>query len=65
MSAVANFIGFYNNPSLNERIGIDFPNITEWPYGFIAVPVHTVVDETDYVSIFCCISYHFNRLNLK
>ncbi|VBB33240.1 unnamed protein product, partial [Acanthocheilonema viteae] len=49
VSAVANFIGFYSNPSQNERIGIDFPNITEWPRGFVAVPVHTVPDETDYV----------------
>ncbi|VDK74282.1 unnamed protein product [Litomosoides sigmodontis] len=49
MSAIANFIGFYNNPSENGRIGIDFPNATEWPRGFVAVPVHTVPDETDYV----------------
>ncbi|VDM22945.1 unnamed protein product [Wuchereria bancrofti] len=49
MSAIANFIGFYNNPSQNERIGIDFPNSTEWPRGFVAVPIHTVADETDYI----------------
>ncbi|KAK6103461.1 Histidine phosphatase (branch 2) family protein [Brugia pahangi] len=49
MSAMANFIGFYNNPSQNERIGIDFPNATEWPRGFVAVPIHTVADETDYI----------------
>ncbi|VDK72801.1 unnamed protein product [Onchocerca ochengi] len=51
ISAMANFIGFYNNPSQNERIGIDFPNITEWPQGFIPVPIHTVVKNTDYVGI--------------
>uniref|UniRef100_A0A0R3RLP0 acid phosphatase n=1 Tax=Elaeophora elaphi TaxID=1147741 RepID=A0A0R3RLP0_9BILA len=49
LSAMANFIGFYNNPFLKERIGIDFPNITEWPRGLITVPVHTVPDETDYI----------------
>uniref|UniRef100_A0A1I7VKY5 acid phosphatase n=1 Tax=Loa loa TaxID=7209 RepID=A0A1I7VKY5_LOALO len=49
MSAMANFIGFYNNPSQNERIGIDFPNTTGWPRGFVAVPVHTVAYETDYI----------------
>ncbi|MCP9262159.1 hypothetical protein DINM_005450 [Dirofilaria immitis] len=51
MSAVANFIGFYNNPSQHERIGIDFPNITEWPQGFVPVPVHTVMRNTDYIGI--------------
>lgn len=63
MSAMANFIGFYDNPSQNERIGIDFPNTTEWPRGFVAVPVHTVSDQTDHV---CINSLHFcfNRLIL-
>ncbi|VDN05220.1 unnamed protein product [Thelazia callipaeda] len=49
LSAVSNFIGFYNNPYVNERTGIDFPNITEWPQGFVAVPVHTVKNEHDFI----------------
>uniref|UniRef100_A0A915PKU1 acid phosphatase n=1 Tax=Setaria digitata TaxID=48799 RepID=A0A915PKU1_9BILA len=48
MSAVSNFVGFYNNPSESDRLGIDFPNITEWPHGFVAVPIHTVDNRTDY-----------------
>ncbi|VDO58329.1 unnamed protein product [Onchocerca flexuosa] len=48
---MANFIGFYNNPAQNKRVGIDFPNITEWPQGFVPVPIHTVGKNTDYVGI--------------
>ncbi|MFH4981424.1 hypothetical protein AB6A40_008133 [Gnathostoma spinigerum] len=48
ISAISNMIGmYYNRPSL--KAGIDYPDIPEWPKGYVPIAVHTVDDETDHI----------------
>lgn len=51
LSAVSNFIGFYYDRVGKEEAGVDYPNITDWPRGYVPVPVHTVENKYDYVSL--------------
>jgi lysosomal acid phosphatase len=46
ISAMSNFIGFYNNTGVAGR---DFPDIANWPTRYVPVPIHTVDDDTDYL----------------
>lgn len=49
ISAMSNLIGFFygqGNP------GVNFPNITQWPTGFVPITVHTFEYENDHVKFF-------------
>jgi hypothetical protein len=61
MSAQANAIGFFGK----GRRGIDYPDVPEWPDGYVSVPVHTVDYKKDTVRDGNCFSsYFFPRPNL-
>lgn len=47
MSAICNFYGFYSSSAVE---GSNYPKNSQWPRGFMPVPVHTVPLNTDAVS---------------
>lgn len=46
-SATSNMIGFFNHEE--EQHGKDFPKNSNWPHGFVPVPIHTVSIDDDYL----------------
>uniref|UniRef100_A0A914BZ42 Acid phosphatase n=1 Tax=Acrobeloides nanus TaxID=290746 RepID=A0A914BZ42_9BILA len=46
ISAMSNLIGFYYGQG---NVSVNFPNITQWPTGFVPIAVHTFEYENDHV----------------
>ncbi|VDN28226.1 unnamed protein product [Gongylonema pulchrum] len=60
-SAISNLIGMYYN-STAAKPGIDYPEIPEWPHGYVPIPLHTVIRKTDFVRL---LTFVLNAYELK
>uniref|UniRef100_A0AC35EVJ3 Uncharacterized protein n=1 Tax=Panagrolaimus sp. PS1159 TaxID=55785 RepID=A0AC35EVJ3_9BILA len=46
VSATSNLLGMY--PGVADDAGYSYPNITEWPHGYVPIAIHTINQFYDY-----------------
>uniref|UniRef100_A0A0K0DQA9 acid phosphatase n=1 Tax=Angiostrongylus cantonensis TaxID=6313 RepID=A0A0K0DQA9_ANGCA len=49
ISAMSNMLGMYGQNDGSSHAGVDYPNETGWPVGYVPIPVHVVDFRTDHV----------------
>lgn len=49
ISAMSNLLSQYGQDDGSSTPGVDYPDITGWPKGYVPIAVHTVDDDTDHL----------------